>query len=67
MPLLLGDSSSDGDSLRLCLQSWHLAQSSGVVEDELAASSAGGDETVCARSQAWWFTDPGATLLGSGL
>lgn len=56
-PLLLGDSSSDGDSLPLCLWSWHLAQPSGAVEDELAASSAGGDEAVRARSRAWWFTD----------
>lgn len=41
---------SDGHSLLLCLQSWHLAQSFGAAQDELAASSAGRDEAVRARS-----------------
>lgn len=68
MPLLLGASSRDGDSLLLCLQSWCLAQPFGAAEDELAASSAGGDEAVHAKSQARRFTDLVATLLlGPGL
>lgn len=63
MPLLLGASCSDGDSLFLCLQSWHLAQPFRAAEDELAASSADRDEVVHARSRAQRFADPVATLL----